>query len=293
MAGTFFAPRYWVSDYWLTDYFGGEEQPAGSIAANLSSAVSVAAQLGGIGAASADLVASFTASGTLNGAEPTGDMFADLAFNIGLSAENSYTGEAVQPPVLGGGGIYRPVRLAKPRKQTIAAGRDVKQAADASTEELRSLGAVSARLVDAYTAAAKLSGGGGANTALAASDVGKVVSAGAAESAVCHGAMNADLALGVDLTGAIGHAESAIKSRPGDVGVGEWIGRRRKPSRKVKPAKAVAALCATIATANLRAAISGAANGQAEMSGAVTLTGTLTIDMTQTQMDNEFWLMAA
>lgn len=128
MAGTFFAPRYWVSDYWLTDYFGGEEQPAGSIAANLSSAVSVAALLSGIGAASADLTVSFTVSGalegveptagdmtadltasfavsgTLEGVEPTGDTAADLAFSIGLLAAISYTGEAITPPVVGGGG---------------------------------------------------------------------------------------------------------------------------------------------------------------------------------------------
>lgn len=107
MAGTFFAPRYWVSDYWLTDYFGGEEQPAGSIAANLFSSVSVVAQLSGIGAASADIVASVAVSGELDGAEPTGDMSADLAFSIGLSGAISYTGEAVQPPVLGGGGGAR------------------------------------------------------------------------------------------------------------------------------------------------------------------------------------------
>lgn len=104
MAGTFFAPRYWVSDYWLTDYFGGEEQPAGSIAANLSSAVSVAALLSGIGAASADLTVSFTVSGALEGAEPTGATAADLAFSIGLLAAISYTGEATTPPVVGSGG---------------------------------------------------------------------------------------------------------------------------------------------------------------------------------------------
>ena len=172
MAGTFFAPRYWVSDYWLTDYFGGEEQPAGSIAANLSSAVSVAAQLSGIGAASADLAASFAVSGALEGAAPTGDMSAMLAFGVGLTAEIIYTGTVVQRPVIVGGG--------------------------------------------------------------------------------------------------------------------EWIGLR--PRRPVKPVNAAAELSATV---NLSAAISGAENTQAEMSGAVTLTGTLTIDMTQTQMDNDFWLMAA